>query len=108
MRNFHFSKICGLAATAAMIIAGSAVAGDYPKSAKQERMERSGTYMNTAGSLVKNTKNIPCNGLKDCREKGQDLDTVSQFEGANYDSSQYPGPCKRMGARGYEFHPSAC
>lgn len=34
MRNFHFSKICALAATAAMIIAGSAVAGDYCKTRK--------------------------------------------------------------------------
>lgn len=108
MRNFHFGKICGLAAVAVMVVAGSAVAGDYPESAKQQRLERSGAYMSTQGSPVENTKSIPCNGLKDCREKGHDLDKVSAFEGADYSSSQYPGSCKRMGVRGYEFHPSAC
>lgn len=108
MNNSHFSKMVGLTAVAVMIMAGSAVAGDYPKSAKQQRLERSGAYMNTAGALVENTKSIPCNGIKDCREKGHDLDKFSEFEGADYGSSQYPGPCKRMGTRGYEFHPSAC
>lgn len=108
MRNFHFGRVCGLAAVAIVIVAGNAIAGDYPKSAKQQRLERSGAYMNTAGSLVKNTKSIPCNGVKDCREKGHDLDKVSEFEGADYKSSQYPGSCKHMSVHGYEFNRLAC
>lgn len=104
MTNFIQLPLLKIAAVGIVIFSSSVSAADI----RQIQLERSGAYMSGSAKMVNNPKNIPCNSVKDCREKGQDLDTVSQFEGSDYSASQYPGPCRRASAKGYVFHPSKC
>lgn len=98
-------KLLAIAAIGIMVLSN----GVWAKDIRQIQLERSGGYMSGDAKMVENPKNIPCNSVKDCREKGQDLNEVSQFEGMDYDASQYPGSCRSLTAGGvYRFNSSAC
>jgi hypothetical protein len=67
-------------------------------------------WLSTIVKSVPNPKNVPCNGLVDCREKGQELDTVYQMNQNNsYAASDYPKPCYKLGKHGkYVYSHSGC
>ncbi|MBV1929100.1 MAG: hypothetical protein KUG81_06265 [Gammaproteobacteria bacterium] len=51
----------------------------YPKSPKYKRLEDSSTYMSGKGVQVANPKIRPCKSVVDCRHKGQNLNSINQF-----------------------------
>lgn len=82
----------------------------YPKSQERVRAERSGNYLSGVAKRVPNPKIIKCNGVVDCRRKGQDLEHVFQFQGGDYSPTDYPGNCRTLDVRTgkYIFNPARC
>ncbi len=83
-----------------------------PLAAQAAETEQSGLkgWLAEIVTEVPNPKSTPCNGVVDCRKKGNELETVYQLkQHASFEPRDYPANCYVPGDNGkYVFSPAAC